>query len=136
LTIEKDAGTEVTLGQNLTIENYWYINSGDMVAGADITLNGHLTRESGAGFDPGLFEVEFGGYFDNTVTDNDSNILPFYDLTVNKPTSGNVILAFQSPIEITNELFSITQTRVKLMRGLSMMILIGIMLSWVKVAVF
>jgi hypothetical protein len=97
LTIEKDAGTEVTLGQNLTIENYWYINSGDMVAGADITLNGHLTRESGAGFDPGLFEVEFGGYFDNTVTDND-NLLTFHDVTVNKPNSGDVILAEDSPI--------------------------------------
>ena len=99
LTIEKGAGTEVTLQNNLTIENYWIMETGDLAAGADITLNGHLTRESGAGFDPGTNEVTFAGDFDNTVTDND-NLLTFHDVTINKPNSGNVILAEDSPIQI------------------------------------
>ena len=97
LTIEKTAGSGVTLNNALEIENYWHINSGDMTAGADITINGHLTRESGAGFDPSTNEVTFGGDFNNTVTDND-NLLRFHDLTISKPNSGNVILAEDSPI--------------------------------------
>ena len=98
LTIEKSAGT-VTLNEALEIENYWFMNSGNMVADANITLNGHLTRESGAGFDPGVSTniVTFAGDFNNTVTDYD-NLLTFNNVTINKPNSGDVILAEDSPI--------------------------------------
>lgn len=102
LTINKAAQSNVVnLNQAVAISDSLHIVVGNMTAGANLTINGNIRRESGSLFTPGAFTLTFSGVREDTVTNLDA--LPFVvnNLTLNKTDgTGNVLLWDNTVVQI------------------------------------
>jgi hypothetical protein len=95
----------VTFNRSVTIADSLYIQSGSLTLGANLTINGNIRRNSGAGFSPGTTTITISGAQGDTITNLDSNPLNFYNLTIAKNSgTGSVVLASNTAILITNQL--------------------------------
>lgn len=105
LTVQKNAGTALTLGSNITIVDSLHVQDGTMNGSSrTVTLQGHMRVSSTATFTPATSTVVFSGTTTQTVTAL-GGTLQLYRLTISKTANtGNVLLSSNTNITINNTL--------------------------------
>ena len=114
-------GNTLSFNRPVAIADSLYIQSGSVTLGTNLTINGNIRRNSGTTFNPGTTTITFSGTKGDTITNLDSNPLNFYNVTVAKNIgTGNVVLASNTKIQITNNLtFSTSGTNKALIEAQS-----------------
>ncbi len=113
LTIDKAAQANVVnLNQAVAVSDSLHIVVGNFTAGANLTINGNLRRESGSLFTPGAFTLTFSGVQEDTITNLGALPLVVNNLTLNKTDgTGNVLLWDNTVLQIGGTLdFTATAT--------------------------